>query len=272
MPIQFDQLALVVHACDRYQFLFQGFHYFFQKYWGKNLPFPCYFLTEELDIQLPGFKVLKTGKGEWSQRLKKGLEQISQSTILFLQEDFWFYQQVNIETIKFFFDYHHEQQLSILKLHRCLDYKILELTAVVAGHSAAKLDQKKSSYLMGHQVSLWNKSKFLQQLNFNEHPWRNERDGTKRIRADHSYKIELIEYFNNNQHPLIIPSLNQEYSAYFTISDRACLNHYAQFFIDELEKDNNMKDYLEQMKKHLSGKLTHDGKPFVKRSWWNRFF
>ena len=70
-------IAVVVHACDRYALLYRGFEYFFKKHWPAEVAINnYYFLTEEADTDSTFFKNIKTGMGEWSDRLENALKKI----------------------------------------------------------------------------------------------------------------------------------------------------------------------------------------------------
>jgi hypothetical protein len=39
-------VAILIFACDRYEFLFQGFDFFFKKKWDQTIPLKKYFSTK----------------------------------------------------------------------------------------------------------------------------------------------------------------------------------------------------------------------------------
>ena len=57
-----------------------------------------------------------------------------------------------------------------------------------------RLNLMDSDFLMSHQISIWNKKFLYAQLKNIEHPWRNERRGSKRQKKgkDEIYQIDLI--------------------------------------------------------------------------------
>ena len=95
-------LSVVVHTCDRYKFLYEGFFYFFDQFFPLK-DIPAYLLTEEIDYSHPNVTTIKTGKGEWSERLQIGLSQIKEDYVFYLQEDFWFLEMGDEKTLKLFF-------------------------------------------------------------------------------------------------------------------------------------------------------------------------
>ena len=85
-----NAVALLVHACDRYEILYKGFEIFFHRYWDHRITTSNYFATEEKDTEPEGFIALKSGKGEWSDRLIKLLkDQIVEDYVIYMQEDMW---------------------------------------------------------------------------------------------------------------------------------------------------------------------------------------
>src|SRR5476651_787877 len=112
-----DEIALIVHACDRYQLLYQGFEYFFKRNWPfYEVDIKYYFLTEEADYQSDLFTNIKTGKGEWSDRLLNGLNQIPQTYIIYFQEDMWLSRPVVAETVTKIIKFALANNVSLFKL------------------------------------------------------------------------------------------------------------------------------------------------------------
>ena len=72
-----DKVALVVVSCDNYSDLWEGFFFFYKKYWKKNL-LKSYFVTNNKNIGDSAFEVIKTGTDiSWSKNLKIALNQIT---------------------------------------------------------------------------------------------------------------------------------------------------------------------------------------------------
>lgn len=90
MPHCTTKVALIVHACDRYEFLYKGFEHFFSKYWDFGIDCKYYFATENLTVNIAGFQNIQSGKGPWSDRLAILLtEKIEEDYVLYFQEDMW---------------------------------------------------------------------------------------------------------------------------------------------------------------------------------------
>ena len=74
---------------DRYSFLWPGWHHYFRRHWDFGIEAPVYFANEDADVRFPGIRQIKTGPGEWSDRLMCALSSIEESNVFYLQEDFW---------------------------------------------------------------------------------------------------------------------------------------------------------------------------------------
>lgn len=258
-----NKIALVVHTCDRYKLLYNGFAYFFKKHWPYNdLDISYYFLTEDEDFTSDIFTNIKTGKGEWSDRLLNGLKQIPEDYILYFQEDMWLTKPVDRDTIQQIIDFSLEQQVDLFKLSSNSVYHAAATGNYINGLSVAVLDNEKSQYLMSHQVSIWNKAFLMEQLKFKEHPWRNERKGTKRLKKLNP-KIYHIDLFSENgQLPGNQNKDASGISQYYTVSQNAQLNKYAEPFIKEMEAsaDDVIKTYALKLAHNFQNGITHDGK------------
>jgi hypothetical protein len=258
---QQHNIALLVHSCDRYAFLYPGFAHFFQKHWDFSIPCNLYFATEEVSADIDGFTNLLSGKGQWTDRLRALLSKdIKEEYVLYLQEDMWLNKDVSASFFMQLFDQAIKHRWQQVKLHSSEVYTTNPTENIIDGFNISLVDNKLSGYLMSHQVTLWNKEFLLAQLPPDEHPWRNERKGTKRLRKL-SPVIYHADYFaengkpeiNRNHHPL-------KRSEYQAISANGMLNDNIQPFIQELQADGNMKDYAAQLAHHYAAGLTHDGK------------
>lgn len=254
-------IAVVVHACDRYELLFEGFLHFFCQHWPVNTNISAYyFLTEEKDLQSNLFRNIKTGKGEWSDRLRKGLEQIPEPYILYLQEDMWLTKDIAAQTLNKIIDFTLKYQPLLFKLNSSEVFKTKPTDTIFDGLRVSLLDNKASEYLMSHQASIWNKAFLMEQLAPKEHPWRNERKGTKRLRKLNPaiYHIDLLS--ENGKLPINMNAPDARFGGYMTISVNASLNEYAPPFIEKL-KQAGKTAYASKLEYNLAHQLTHDGKP-----------
>ena len=255
-----SKIALIVHACDRYQLLFDGFYHFFKQNGGLDIPFKKYFLTENIDIHYEGFENIKTGTGEWSNRLLTALAQIPESHVLYFQEDMWLCKPISKSFFEEIDQFIASKNIKLLKLHSSEVYDTEGCGIYFQGLQLAQLNKEKSEYLMSHQVSVWEKKFLAAQLSPDEHPWRNERKATKRLRRS-SEILYQIDYFAENNKPSINKNASESVrSAYYAVSANSRLYETVRPFIDILLKQNLTRMYGEKLQNHLENDLTHDGK------------
>lgn len=255
------KVALIVHSCDRYELLFRGFDYFFRSNWDFSVPLQYYFATEDIKFELPGFKNIRSGKGEWSDRLRILLEQIEEEYVLYFQEDMWLDKPVDPEFINALICKATSNKWMQVKLNSSEVFTTEPTGLSINGFEVARIDNQTSGYLMSHQVTLWNKQFLMEQLKPGEHPWRNERKGTKRLRKLNREIFHLDYFSENGQLPINNNAPAVTFSGYQSISRNACLNHNALPFIEQLEKDPAYAEYAAKLRHNYEHQITHDGKP-----------
>ena len=265
--------ALLVHSCDRYQFLHKGFYYFFSMYWDHSIPCKCYLSTEEKDSIIPGFENIKTGKGEWADRFRFLLtEKIKEDYILFFQEDMWLTKKVNPKFFKELFAMVAEKKWKMVKLHSSDVYKTISTPYYIEGFNVTIVDVLHSKFLFSHQVTLLEKQFLISQLFKNERPWQNEQLASERLKK---LKPEIIhiDYFAQNGDPEINKNVDPiGRSEYQGVSVNSTLHHNVRPLIAQLMKGNEeQKNYARELKRHYLLELTHDGglKPQKETPWMN---
>jgi hypothetical protein len=257
-----NTIALLVHTCDRYAFLYPGFEAFFRRHWDFTIPCNLYFATEELPLNIEGFTNVRSGKGQWTNRLSHLLKHhITEDYVLYMQEDMWLSRNVNAGFFKQLFELAPANAWKQVKLHSSEVYSTNPTGQFIEGFNIAIVDNNRSGYLMSHQATLWNKAFLIEQLPANEHPWRNERKGTKRLKKKNPV-IYHIDYFAENGKPEINPNQNPVgRSEYQAVSANGMLNDNVQPYIKKLQKGTEKeKQYALQLEHHYQNSLTHDGK------------
>lgn len=261
--MQTQEVSLIVHACDRYKFLYPGFDFFFKKNWDFSIPCHYYFATEETDAGVDHFQNIKSGQGQWSDRLKKLLiEDITEDFVLYFQEDMWLNSPVNADFFKELFTLAIKEHWQKIKLHSSNVYHTSPTQQYIQGFNIAVLDNKTSGYLMSHQVTLWHKPFLIEQLHNNEHPWRNERRGTKRLKKIDPV-IHHIDYFADNGSAAINKNKsNARGSSYNTVSLNGLLHSNVEAYIPQLMAGNSDEQaYANELQYHYDHQVTHDGLP-----------
>jgi hypothetical protein len=168
----------LVHTFNGYQHLWPGFIDAFEKNWGLKYPV-CYFGTDLPTHQLieervkEHFRVIYSGLGEWSDRLRALLLQIPSDYVLYMQED----------------HYPTKKPPDLSKLAVIIeknDLFRLQISPIVHFYKVYGTENplffdEKSKYLVSHQPSIWKKSFLLDCLKKGETPWVNEYKGTLRL-------------------------------------------------------------------------------------------
>jgi hypothetical protein len=266
MPIAKNNVALLVHACDRYEFLYKGFDYAFSQNWDFNIPCNYYFATEVKNADVNGFTNIKSGKGEWANRLITLLTNLEEEYVLYFQEDMWLSKAVNAKFFTTLFKQATENSWQQVKLHSSSVYKTKETVNFIEGFNIAELDNEASQFLMSHQVTLWKKDFLLAQLYKNEHPWRNERKGTKRLKKLNPLILHADCFAENGAAEINNNKTPTERSEYYAVSFNSTLNPNAVRFIATLKSGSEpQKDYAAELQNHYDHDLTHDGKERPKK-------
>ncbi|MDQ0641359.1 hypothetical protein QF042_004924 [Pedobacter sp. W3I1] len=266
MPIAKNNVALLVHACDRYEFLYKGFDYAFSENWDFKIPCNYYFATEVKEVEVNGFRNIKSGEGEWADRLITLLTNLEEEYILYFQEDMWLSKLVNPKFFTILFEQANKNGWQQVKLHSSSVYKTKETANFIEGFNIAALDNVASQFLMSHQITLWRKDFLLAQLYKNEHPWRNERKGTQRLKKLNPLILHADCFAENGSDEINNNKTPSERSEYYAVSFNSTLNSNVVRFIEMLNSGNqSQKDYATELQKHYDNDLTHDGKEKPKK-------
>ncbi len=262
-----DKFAVIVHSCDRYEFLFQGFEYFFNQHWDFNMNCDYYFATENKDVAISNFKNIKSGSGEWADRLRTLLtEQINEKYVLYLQEDMWLHKKVSADFFNQLFDLAIKNNWNQVKLHSSGVYKTLATKLNIDEYNISKIDNHESDFLMSHQPTLWNKDFLIDQLHRNEHPWRNERESTKRLKKLNPEILQINYFVENRKDYNIMLKYPNDKIYYQGVSANGILNESVLYYIAELNNSTlNLKEYASQLEYNYNNQITHDGKAKPKK-------
>ena len=108
--------------------------------------------TEKKEIE--GYINLKSGYGEWTDRLKLVLDQIDEEYIIFIQEDMWFSKKMPENVLEPIINYVTSNELKLVKLHSSEVYKTEQLEVDFDGFRLSRVIKEESDFLMSHQISL----------------------------------------------------------------------------------------------------------------------
>jgi hypothetical protein len=189
-------IAIIIHTCDKYNFLWAGWRHYFQKYWDPAIESPIFFCSETLttapDMEGPfaWFHIL-TGKGEWGERLHKILDSLPTEidTVFYMQEDFWLHRTLPAHVFQSRYETFKKWNMDAYRC--CAPSKHFKFR----GKYPPRHYAPDSPYLVTHQASFWKKDFFRSCVLPHEDPWQNEKEGTKRlIKAGRDHRIYFAPY------------------------------------------------------------------------------
>lgn len=202
----YNKPAIIVHTCDKkpYSDIWDTFTSAFVRHFPIDLNWPTYFVNEELDYHMYSAKQIKTGKGEWSDRLKIALNQIPEEHILYFQEDF-IIEYVSKELLQQAYEIHHREN-DITKLANNYEFTTIRIHNKFINDGLQKLPlwhQDTGLYLMSHQpVAFFNKKFLLSTLDKSYGPSEHEMDISKQINYQKSKIIPYIICIGNVYYPV----------------------------------------------------------------------
>jgi len=188
--MRINEIPIVLHSMDSYSKFWNPWYFLFNLHCKNHGP--IFFLSEEKEPDFVSEVThIKTGKGEWGQRLLDGLSKIDSDILFYMQEDFWCTDDLTLtdDIIKMFDEYQMDQ-FHIVPIYNTND-------AIHIKENVYRLKQN-AMYTQNHQFGLWKKHKLIDNVLPHENPWRNEIDGTKRLNeTPHNvYVMEHKWYWN----------------------------------------------------------------------------
>ena len=186
-----DDLAIVCFSCDKNEEVWPTFKILLDRYW-ENHP-KTYLLTETLNSPLMETINYDYPLNKWTKRIYKSLKDIKENKIIFICDDCFLDNYVNIEKLK--------KCLEILKDN--VAYINLELSFDqndgICEYEGFKKKMPNSSFKLSLLCGLWDKYKLMDILSVNEcSPWALEADqiinGYDVYQVD---KVKVLSWFRD---------------------------------------------------------------------------
>lgn len=188
-----SNFAMMVVSCDSYTEVAYTFFKLTEKFmpWMNNI----YFVNETLPLKVNNVKEIHTGKDlNWSDKVRKALNQIKEEYILFMLEDFFIGKSVSEKTIL--------EAISFMEKENIKYYKI---TAI----PKSKRKSKYASYLksipsnqrygINLQAAIFRKDFLLEIVSGeNRNAWQTETDLLKKVTKKYEYNLEGCVLDNRN--------------------------------------------------------------------------
>lgn len=175
-------LAIVVMACDQYEFLWEPWYYYFNKNWDIDLP--VYFLSETKECPFRDFYPIYfniTDFGQWVRRLREGVEQIPYNNLFVLMDDFFFKENIR-NLFSLLYAYFLTEDADALRILRTQSAATVKNTGFeIYGRPVQRLTQN-SKYIISFIPNIWRKDFLLRCLQVNGTAWDSEVKGSKKMR------------------------------------------------------------------------------------------
>ena len=183
--MKINEIPIILHSMDSYSKFWNPWFYLFNLHCKNHGP--IIFLSEDKEPDfLNDVRHIKTGKGEWGERLLRALNQIDYELVFYMQEDFWCVKdlELNDNHLDMFVENKMDQ------LHIKENISLIQTTNVK--ENLYRFNQN-SDYTQNHQFGLWRKDKLIENVLPHENPWQNEIEGSKRLNQK-PHRVYLLDY------------------------------------------------------------------------------
>jgi hypothetical protein len=184
--MKINEIPVILHSMDSYSRFWNPWYHLFNLHCKNHGP--IIFLSEDKEPDfIDDITHIKTGEGEWGERLLRALKQIDSELVFYMQEDFWCVNDYELT----------DQLLEMFEKFGMDQLHIKENTPLI---STKKITgnlyrfEQKSEYTQNHQFGLWRKDKLIENVLPNENPWENEVDGSKRLNQK-PHNIYLLDFY-----------------------------------------------------------------------------
>jgi len=172
-----QNISMLIGSCDAYSDLWMPFFYQLRKHW-PGFDMPVYISTEAKKFSYDGFDIRyppnSTPEPCWSKRLMWMLQQIPTDFVLFMLDDFWIYQDVDVVAIEKVLSYmEQDPKMGFV----CMQYE----PKTFLGPEKMRKKECKYPELMRcmsndlfritTQAGIWRRDYLLKILRKNETPW-----------------------------------------------------------------------------------------------------
>lgn len=174
--------CVLVSSCDAYADCWDPFFALFAKFWQS--PTPAIYLNTEtrhfeyppLDIRCPRVELEAGRKLAWSDRLLRCLERIPDEVLLYMQEDYFIDDTVDVAML--------DRLVALMERERISHVSLMPdgRPGTSSGHPFLSTIDRRAEYRISAQAGLWRKSALRSYLRRHETVWEFEWYGTRRAR------------------------------------------------------------------------------------------
>jgi hypothetical protein len=183
--MKINEIPVILHSMDSYSRFWNPWYQLFNLHCKNHGP--IIFLSEEKEPDfIDDVTHIKTGSGEWGERLLTALKQIDSELVFYMQEDFWCVNDYELtDQLLEMFEKYGMDQLHIKENTHLISTKKIE-------DNLYRFEQN-SEYTQNHQFGLWRKDKLIENVLPHENPWQNEVDGSKRLN-EKPHNVYLLDF------------------------------------------------------------------------------
>jgi len=183
--MKINEIPVILHSMESYSRFWNPWYQLFNLHCKNHGP--IIFLSEEKEPDfIDDVTHIKTGAGEWGERLLRALKQIDSELVFYMQEDFWCVNDYELtDQLLEMFEKYGMDQLHIKENTHLISTKKIE-------NNLYRFEQN-SEYTQNHQFGLWRKDKLIENVLPHENPWRNEVDGSKRLN-EKPHNVYLLDF------------------------------------------------------------------------------
>jgi hypothetical protein len=199
--------CILVSSCDAYEDCWRPFFTLLATYWQPN-GHSVYLNTETracefpgLDIHCPRVGLATTRDLTWSERLVRCLDNIPYEIVLYLQEDYFINDIVNVSMIDQLVELMERDHLSHISLERSSELKSGQKSSY---RFLSHIDQR-AEYRISAQAGLWRVSALKSYLRRHETVWEFEWYGTRRARRKKDTFLYVNEEYQEAHGKKVIP-------------------------------------------------------------------
>lgn len=184
---------MTVFTNDKSLWLLNGFQYLFRKYWSNHARLRIVGYTTPKPGTLNGNTVFMSidrrnyPANDWSTGILRSLDvflQQGEEFLVFMLEDYWLMESVNLTDVLGLWELMHEHPRDILRIdltsdrcqhrkHRINTFRYRNMDVIETSADAP--------YQMSFQAGIWNIELLKETLQPHESPWQSEVKGTKRL-------------------------------------------------------------------------------------------
>lgn len=159
-----EEGCIVVQSCDKYQRIWPGLFWSFEKYWDFDIPWKIYFCNEEKKAYFPNkkYQQINTGEMGHSEMMKKIVSSLNEyKYIFYMLDDFWPTDRMTKEMFMGLFGVFKKNNWDSLKITAYQpNYYELENTEFVFNGKKILKYSKNSKWRFSQQASFWKREIF----------------------------------------------------------------------------------------------------------------